>query len=202
MFQLFFLKSSKVYEVLFISLSFKRSIFLEIKKKKKKKKKSIWIVEFFQYAITIFFRFSSSSSFFSFFFFFFYRIFKNMRTDLNFRSIRINKNASFATWTTGILIFDKKYEANVVQMWLRHIWNRHFRFSTHSKSGRHSDIRKLLGEWIKQRNNSDHEIRIIRDFTIIQNYFANILYFRISLLSRTTPIHQTKFCSVYLESIL
>lgn len=34
-----------------------------------------------------------------------------MRTDLNFRSIRINKNASFATWTTGILIFDKKYEA-------------------------------------------------------------------------------------------
>lgn len=138
--------------------------------------------------------------FFFFFFlllFFFYRIFKNMRTDLNFRSIRINKNASFATWTTGILIFDKKYEANVVQMWLRHIWNRHFRFSTHSKSGRHSDIRKLLGEWIKQRNNSDHEIRIIRDFTIIQNYFANILYFRISLLSCTTPIHQTKFCSVY-----
>lgn len=112
--------------------------------------------------------------FFFFIFLFFYRIFKNMRTDLNFRSIRINKNASFATWTTGILIFDKKYEANVVQMWLRHIWNRHFRFSTHSKSGRHSDIRKLLGEWIKQRNNSDHEIRIIRDFTIIQNYFANI----------------------------
>ena len=115
MFQLFFLKSSKVYEVLFISLSFKRSIFLETKKKKKKKKKSIWIVEFLQYAITIFlFDFPLLllfSFFFFFLFFFFYRIFKNMRTDLNFRSIRINKNASFATWTTGILIFDKKYEA-------------------------------------------------------------------------------------------
>ena len=74
---------------------------------------------------------------------------------------------------------------NVVQMWLRHIWNRHFRFSTHSKSGRHSDIRKLPGEWIKQRNKTV----ATRLFVILQSSEITLpIYYIFEYHSSTTQL--------------